>query len=167
VYKHTCPNGKSYIGITNQPVELRWQDGFGYKDNVEFFKYIVKVGWNNIEHEILYDNLMEKEAKIIEKNLIEKAGEFTFNKQHKRKENKQPIPLDEVFTLLEIEILQIWAAAIYGKIDDESCLKIYKNYPEWRRLVVAFGSGDKEYMRDELNYLRHYIAKLRGITIIS
>ena len=27
VYKHTCPNGKIYIGITSMPVEKRWDSG--------------------------------------------------------------------------------------------------------------------------------------------
>ena len=32
VYKHTCPNGKVYIGITGKKPKHRWgKDGSGYK----------------------------------------------------------------------------------------------------------------------------------------
>jgi len=53
VYKHTCPNGKVYIGMTGMDLEERWQDGFGYERNRLFFHDIVKYGWDNIAHEVL------------------------------------------------------------------------------------------------------------------
>ena len=31
VYMHICPNGKKYIGITQQDVLKRWNYGNGYK----------------------------------------------------------------------------------------------------------------------------------------
>ena len=49
VYKHTSPSNKVYIGIT---------------------KLNLKYGWNNFQHEILYSELSEKEAKQIEIYLI-------------------------------------------------------------------------------------------------
>lgn len=70
VYKHTCPNGKVYIGITHQNPLTRWAGGFGYETQTYFWRAIVKYGWINIKHEILYDNLSEDAAKAIEKQLI-------------------------------------------------------------------------------------------------
>ena len=71
VYKHTCPNGKVYIGITCQKPQNRWgKDGNGYKEQL-FYKAIKKYGWNNIKHEIIYENLTQKEAEEREKFLIE------------------------------------------------------------------------------------------------
>lgn len=70
VYKHTCPSGKVYIGITKQAPNKRWLNGLGYQHNDYFFKAIKKYGWENIKHEILVDNLNEKEAKIKEVELI-------------------------------------------------------------------------------------------------
>lgn len=72
VYKHTCPNGKIYIGITRRnPVE-RWDRGYGYMHNRRFFQAIKKYGWDNIKHEILYSYLTSNEASEKEKELIKK-----------------------------------------------------------------------------------------------
>ena len=70
VYKHTVPNGKVYIGITKVNPLNRWGNGHGYKDNKKFFSDIVKYGWVNITHEILYDGLTESEARRKESELI-------------------------------------------------------------------------------------------------
>lgn len=72
VYIHTTPNGKKYIGITTQKPEDRWINGLGYKKNTHFYRAIKKYGWNNINHEILFVNLLESEATEIEKELIKK-----------------------------------------------------------------------------------------------
>ncbi len=72
VYKHTSPNGKVYIGITGKTAEERWQNGRGYKANKHFYNAIKKYGWDNIKHEILYQNLKAEEAYKIEKELIKK-----------------------------------------------------------------------------------------------
>lgn len=62
VYRHTCPNGKVYIGITCQNPVKRWACGHGYANNDHFYNAIVKYGWDNIKHEILYAELTEEEA---------------------------------------------------------------------------------------------------------
>lgn len=71
VYKHITPNNKVYIGITGQNINRRWQNGLGYKGQL-FFKAILKYGWDNIKHEILYTNLSKKEAEQKEIELITK-----------------------------------------------------------------------------------------------
>ena len=62
VYMHTTPNGKKYIGITQQNANRRWQNGHGYDTQKLFRRAIEKYGWENIKHEILKENLSEKEA---------------------------------------------------------------------------------------------------------
>ena len=62
VYRHVSPSGKSYIGITKQRPERRFQNGMGYKTQDSFFRAIVKYGWGNFSHEILEEGLTEKEA---------------------------------------------------------------------------------------------------------
>lgn len=72
VYKHTTPNGKSYVGITSQKTYQRWNGGKGYKTQKKFYRAILKYGWSNIKHEVLYENLTEQEAYQKEKELINK-----------------------------------------------------------------------------------------------
>jgi group I intron endonuclease len=66
VYKHTTPNNKVYIGITKNNPEIRWANGLGYSHQI-FFRAIVKYGWENIKHEILYTGLTKEQA--IEKEI--------------------------------------------------------------------------------------------------
>lgn len=70
VYKHTTPNGKVYIGQTKQSPKYRWQNGEGYRNQI-FYYAIKKYGWNNIKHEILFENLTKEEADKIEIELID------------------------------------------------------------------------------------------------
>lgn len=73
VYLHTFPNGKKYIGMTSQKIERRSRsDGSGYKLQPELMKAIQEIGWNNIEHKILKDNLSKKEAEKYEYYYIKK-----------------------------------------------------------------------------------------------
>ena len=70
VYKHTSPNGKVYIGITSQKPNRRFRDGKGYYNNKHFYNAIKKYGWDNFSHEVLFDNLTEEEAKLMEQFYI-------------------------------------------------------------------------------------------------
>lgn len=70
VYKHTCPNGKVYIGISGQTPIKRFRNGRGYHHNSHFTNAIAKYGWSNIKHEVLYDNLTKEEAEQKEVELI-------------------------------------------------------------------------------------------------
>ena len=68
VYMHIFPNNKVYIGITYRKPEDRWNDK--YRGCPKMSNAIKKYGWENIKHEILYDNLSEQEAKDKEVELI-------------------------------------------------------------------------------------------------
>ena len=63
VYKHTNKlNNKVYIGITSRKVEVRWGvDGCGYISSPHFMSAIIKYGWDNFEHDILFENLTKEE----------------------------------------------------------------------------------------------------------
>ena len=73
VYCHTNKtNNKKYIGITSYKPEHRWgKEGNGYK-NQFFYDAIKKYGWDNFEHEILFDNLIKEQAEEKEIELISK-----------------------------------------------------------------------------------------------
>ena len=78
VYMHTSPSGKVYIGITSRDPEKRWENGKGYlrKRNGEYTqpaiaRAIIKYGWENFKHEILFENLTQEEAEFQEQRLVE------------------------------------------------------------------------------------------------
>lgn len=68
---HTSPSNKRYIGVTKQKPMSRWRtDGSGYKDSKYFWNAIQKYGWDNFQHEILFENLTQEEAEQKEIELI-------------------------------------------------------------------------------------------------
>lgn len=74
VYQHKNKiNGKIYFGITSRnPVERWGNNGCNYKSTPHFYSAIQKYGWDNFEHNILYENLTKEEACNIEQMLIKK-----------------------------------------------------------------------------------------------
>lgn len=80
VYKHTCKdNGKIYIGLTGTSLLTRTgYNGEGYlhkKKNGDYVqpqlaRAILKHGWDNFEHKILFDGLTKEEADKKEKEMI-------------------------------------------------------------------------------------------------
>lgn len=76
VYRHINKiNNKIYVGITKNSVAQRWgKNGRGYKpsqsEHTCFYKAIQKYGWNNFEHEILFEGLTYELAIEKEKELI-------------------------------------------------------------------------------------------------
>ena len=84
VYQHKNKiNGKIYIGITMQKPEQRWRYGKGYKTSPHFYAAIQKYGWDNFEHNILFQNLTKEKACKKEQELIAKFNsinrEFGYN----------------------------------------------------------------------------------------
>ena len=83
VYMHTVPNGKIYIGITKQNPIKRWLHGKGYQKQEYFYNAILKYGWDNIEHRILFTELSQEEAEQKEIELIKQyrsnQREFGYN----------------------------------------------------------------------------------------
>lgn len=59
-----------YIGITSQSLEKRFNNGNGYKKCPKVYAAILKYGWDNVEHEMLFDGLTKQEAEAKEIELI-------------------------------------------------------------------------------------------------
>ena len=70
VYKHTSPSGKVYIGVTGQKPRLRWQNGLGYRTQEYFYRAILKYGWDQFRHEIVYQTESYADANSKETELI-------------------------------------------------------------------------------------------------
>lgn len=81
IYKHTAPNGKSYIGQTTKRPEQRWGKN-GEKYSSYIGKAIKKYGWGNFKHEILeeieFDDIRElnnlEETYILKENTLYPNG---------------------------------------------------------------------------------------------
>lgn len=77
IYKHTSPSNKIYIGISKYEPKFRWlKNGKGYKHQTVFFNAIIKYGWINFKHEILYYGLTEKQALDKEEQLIQQYKSY-------------------------------------------------------------------------------------------
>ena len=70
VYVHHFENGKKYVGLsTEENINRRWKNGYGYKTQKLIYRAILKYGWKNIKHTV-YQCDTEKEMKYLEKYLI-------------------------------------------------------------------------------------------------
>lgn len=77
VYKHIFPNNKVYIGITSVNPIKRWCNR--YKEQPFMHNAILKYGWDNIRHEILFTDLNKNDA---EKKEIELIKQFNSNNKN-------------------------------------------------------------------------------------
>lgn len=71
VYLHTFPNGKKYVGVTENIIKRWGKDGIPYSRNIKMYEDIIKYGWDNIIHETLIKTESEVDARNLEKRLIE------------------------------------------------------------------------------------------------
>lgn len=70
-----------YVGITSQRPEDRWgTNGNRYYSSPHFHNAIKKYGWDNFEHNILFENLTKEQAMEKEISLIAKYDLCNLNK---------------------------------------------------------------------------------------
>lgn len=75
VYRHICPDGKAYVGVTTNP-KRRWEaNGCNYFDHPIFYAAIKNFGWNNIKHIISFSCEDKHIARIKEKKI---AGYYQY-----------------------------------------------------------------------------------------
>ena len=72
VYVLRFPGGKVYVGMTARPVEDRWRHGQGYHLSPALHDEILRVGWENIEAEVVASGLYWDDAHVVEGEWIEK-----------------------------------------------------------------------------------------------
>ena len=68
IYKHTAPNGKSYIGQTynKNGYKARWRGGAGYEKQTLIRRAIDKYSWASFQHDILYIVEREELSSLVE-----------------------------------------------------------------------------------------------------
>ena len=72
VYQLIFPDDhKMYVGSTGEPLEKRWANGYGYRENPELYEAILRVGWENVIKIRCIENILETSAKAFEAFLIE------------------------------------------------------------------------------------------------
>lgn len=149
VYVHVnLINGKKYFGITTQnPPEKRWKNGYGYYDNAHFKNAILKYGWNNFAHYVLYRNIPIKIAKNIEEMLISEHvsydPRFGYNKTMG---GELEIPTEETREAIS-EALKGENNPNYGKPHSD----------EWRkRISLSLGGGPVEAINPHTGFREYY-----------
>lgn len=70
VYVLIFPNNRYYVGMTQQNPKRRWRAGAGYSISQPVKQAIYKVGWQNIKHIILQQNLSKQQAEYYEQYYI-------------------------------------------------------------------------------------------------
>lgn len=70
VYIHLFPNGKTYVGVTQQEPQKRWKYGAGYRKQPYINNAIKKYGWANVKHIVLFSGMSKEDAEAKEKELI-------------------------------------------------------------------------------------------------
>lgn len=142
VYKHETPNGKVYIGITKQKPVKRWMHGKGYALQPRFYNAILKYGWDNIKHEVLFTNMTREEAEAKEVELIA---------QYKSNQRKYGYNIDyggRVNRMSDETKEKIRKANIGKHHSDETCKRLSElekerwENPEYRRNQVEKRLGN-------------------------
>ena len=84
IYRCIAPDGKCYIGMTQQTLAARFKNGLGYK-RLYFGTAIAKYGWKSISHEILCKCETKDEAEQKEREYIAKyksdQPDFGYNRE--------------------------------------------------------------------------------------
>lgn len=153
VYKHTNKmNNKSYIGITCQVPSHRWgHEGHNYQLQPKFYNAIIKYGWDNFTHEILFQNLTKEDALKQEANLIQQYNSI-LNGYNESIGLNDELYSKEVYCLETGEIFPSVAAAARAISVDSSHLS---NHLHGKKAQSIFGKH--WYFVDDTQNTEHYV----------
>lgn len=177
VYSHVNKvTNVTYIGITKRKPEVRWANGFGYKNNPYFWRAIVKYGWDEFTHNILHTGLNKEEAIEIEESLIKhyKSLNLSYNisdgKDYAGDIRKRAI---DVYTI-DGEFIKTCDSIHQASLDfnvSESGIyysaSLYGGTTKWKNLIFLF-NGDS--IENRLVYIKTFHRKAsnrRGIIMES
>lgn len=138
VYKHTAPNGKVYIGITQQDVDKRWKRGLGYQDNPHFSHAIQKYGWDNFKHEVLLDSLTKEEAEENEIRLIEEYNSTDRNNGYNiARGGNTTTPTEESRNKASLSMVGFWSDTENRKKMSRAMLGVKRTDEARKRISIA------------------------------
>ena len=162
IYCHTNKiNNKKYIGQTKQSISRRWgKNGSEYlrKGNDHFKKAILKYGWNNFTHEILFTNLTREQANKKEKELImlynSNNQDFGYNMTEGGNSNTLTKEQKELRKQLNYEM---WENGIFKEVINTPvyCVELNKDFEsalEAQRLTGIDNSSIQKACKKQLNY---------------
>lgn len=162
IYCHTNKiNNKKYIGQTKQSISRRWgKNGSEYlrKGNDHFKKAILKYGWDNFTHEILFTNLTREQANKKEKELImlynSNNQDFGYNMTEGGNSNTLTKEQKELRKQLNYEM---WENGIFKEVINTPvyCVELNKDFEsalEAQRLTGIDNSSIQKACKKQLNY---------------
>lgn len=80
IYVHTNKiNGKKYVGKTIQEPSRRFRNGESYKSCTNFYRAIMKYGWSNFDHEVIFTVLDISQMNNIEEHFIKSLNTLAPN----------------------------------------------------------------------------------------
>ena len=129
-------NNKIYVGLTKQSPQQRWRDGGkGYKSQKKFWRAIKKYGWDNFEHIIIQDKLNEKQASLLEQELIKLYDSIN---------NGYNIDLGGTTTNHSLETINKIKNSMYGHYHtEETKQKISENKEKFKKPVICYETKEE------------------------
>ena len=171
VYTHIFPDGKVYVGLSNN-CEKRWKNGEGYISNKAMYKAIQEYGWDNIEHKIIRDNLSRQEAQEFEKKLINSLDSIKrgYNKSTGG-ESGRTFYSSHVMKVLQrashYDLFKQWCEMYYKFADDEDVC-IHVNFID---LSIRQSKYFRTFQNDEFMKFTYYFRMmsdaLKGVDVLS
>ena len=146
VYEHLFPDGKSYIGLTSNPVEFRWRNGAGYNNVPKMKEAIERFGWENVESKIHATGLEKAEAYRMEAKLIRDRNSVTdgYNTIPSSKSLQQKTSPKPVLDTTETQIIEVAKQISRNPIRDSSIALLRMNYGLRITHIIALNAGDYE-----------------------
>ena len=142
LYLHRLKSdSRVYIGITKQKLNKRWQNGLGYVRSSYFYNAIMKYGWDNFEHILLFDNLEKEEAETLEQEYI---------KLYKSNKKGYGFNINEggfAPTMTEEQKIKISNSEKGKKVSNETREKISKKNREYFKLNGTTENMKKHYAK--------------------
>lgn len=151
VYVHKCPDGMVYVGSTSLLPCRRYNGGYGYKGNPEFYEAIQKWGWKNISHDVVMTCDSKTTASMLEKVMIcSVLPEKSFNKN-------SFLPNTSFFPVYDaVGVMPRFSSELIVEyIGDSANKSVVESYMDYEKNCKDWGSHE-----DRMDYYKNYLRSL-------